>query len=307
MNSGSLALHEGVLYWGLNGGGGAGVRAHDLDGRPLDVDLGPGPGDERGSSVSGLAVDPDRRLWLADTLGRCVRGYTVFGREGARFEPLAGELEEPAAAFMTGPVDLVTAPGETWRGLWVASGGVRRGAVGLFLPDGTRLASLRSEGDPKRPFRRIGRLAARGEELWVLESGAHRVQVFRRGEFHFLFDLTRIAAPGTRADQRRPRALWPLRDGRLVLALGDADGNDAVVLLDHSGHLLRVLVEGLGPGAEPLAAAPEGCVLGPVDLVVEEAELDRRSRLVLCDLEGTRVQVFNLEGRCYGSFDAFGE
>jgi len=305
LNGGSLALFEGVLYWGLNSGAGAGVRAHDLDGHPLDVELGPGPGDPRGASVSGLAVDPDRRLWMADTLGRCVRGYSLFGREGGRFEPKTGALEAPAASYVDGPVDLVVAPGDTWRGLWIATGGERRAAVGLFLPDGTRLAALRSEGDPKRPFRRITRLAARDEELWVLESGARRVQVFRRGDFHFLFGLPEDVRRG----RRWPRALWPLSDGRLVLAVDDGGGEQAgaaVLLLDQGGHLLRVLVGGHDEVSEG-PVVPEGVVSGPVDLVVEESELDRRSRLVLCDLEGTRVQVFNLEGRCYGSFAAFGE
>ncbi len=303
MNGGSLALFEGVLYWGLDRGRGAAVCAHDLDGHPLEVELGPRPGDAAGAtgaSVSGLAVDADRRMWLADTRAGLVRGYSLFGREGASFAPQPGPLEAPAADYVDGPVDLAVAPGETWTGLWVASGGERRGAVGLYLPDGTRLASLRSEGDPKRAFRRVVRLAVRGEELWVLEAGARRVQVFRRGEFHFLFDLRALAAGRT-----WPRALWPLSDGRLVLAVAGESGDDAVLLLDHSGHSLRVLVEGADAelGAEP----PEGRVLGPVDLAVEEAAEDRRARLVLCDLEGARVQVFNLEGRCYGSFAAFGE
>ena len=313
MNGGSLALFEGVLYWGLDRGREAAVRAHDLDGHPLEVELGPRPGAAASTSVSGLAVDPDRRLWLADTRAGLVRGYSLFGREGATFTPTPGELEAPAASYVDGPVDLAVAPGDTWTGLWVASGGERRGAVGLYLPDGTRLASLRSEGDPKKAFRRVVRLAVRGEELWVLEAGARRVQVFRRGEFHFLFDLP-AAAGGARAraggagrsgraglgPRTWPRALWPLSDGRLVLAVAGEEGDDAVLLLDHQGHLERVLATGDGTDAE-------GRVLGPVDLVVEEATEDRRARLALCDLEGARVQVFNLEGRCYGSFAAFGE
>jgi len=292
-----LALLEGVLYWGLDRGQGAAVRAHDLDGHPLPIDLGPRGADSPGASVSGLAVDPDRRLWLADTRAGLVRGYSLFGREGAAFAPTPGELEAPAADYVAGPVDLAVAPGDTWTGLWVASGGERRGAVGLYLPDGTRMATLRSEGDPKLPFRRVLRLAVRGEELWVLEAGAHRVQVFRRGDFHFLFDLPR--SRGARSPL--PRALWPLSDGRLVLAVADDEAGDVVLLLDQRGHLLRVLVEGCGE------VPVEGRVLGPVDLVVEEAADDRHSRLALCDQEGSRVQVFNLEGRCYGSFAAFGE
>ncbi|MDF1798529.1 MAG: hypothetical protein P1V81_05095, partial [Planctomycetota bacterium] len=91
-----------------------------------------------------------------------------------------------------------------------------------------------------------------------------------------------------------------------ALAGGGAARGAAVLLLDPGGHLLRVLVHGHDEAVDG-PDVPEGLVSGPVDLVVEETELDRRSRLVLCDLEGTRVQVFNLEGRCYGSFADFGE
>ena len=74
MNGGSLALHEGVLFWALDRGRGAAVRAHDLDGHPLDVELGPRGADLAGlASISGLAVDGDRRLWLADTRAGVVR------------------------------------------------------------------------------------------------------------------------------------------------------------------------------------------------------------------------------------------
>ena len=296
MNGGSLALHEGVLFWALDRGRGAAVRAHDLDGHPLDVELGPRGADLAGlASISGLAVDGDRRLWLADTRAGVVRGFSLFGREGATFAASPGELEAPAGDYVDGPVDLVVAPGDTWTGLWVASGGERRGAVGLYLPDGTRLRTLRADGDPKRAFRRLVRLAARGEELWALEAGARRVQVFRRGDFHFAFGL-----PEARTGRAWPRALWPLSDGRLVLAVGTGEGDDAVLLLDHGGRLLRTLATGG-------AAGEEGAVLGPVDLAVEEAAEDRRARLAVCDLEGARVQVFNLEGRCYGSFAAFGD
>ena len=67
----------------------------------------------------------------------------------------------------------------------------------------------------------------------------------------------------------------------------------ALLLCDASGRILRVLAtEGAGAG----------CVDQPGDVVVEEGDRDATSRVVVIDREGERVQVFTLEGRCYGSF-----
>jgi hypothetical protein len=282
VNGGGLALREGVLFWGVDLGGGA-VRAFDLDGRPLGprLDLGPK------SSVSGLVADGDRRLWIADTQRGELRGMNLFGYEGAEFVPLAGKLEAPVGGVSDGPVDVALAPGEAYVGLWVARGGRRRAAVGLFLPDGTRLQALRSLGDPKASFDRVTRLAGAGELLAVLEAGEGRVQVFRRTDFHFAF-----APKGGHL-----AAGAGLADGRFVVGLGE-EGGERLVLFDAAGRAVREL-------APEVADAGGGDVTGIVDLAVEERGSDRRSRLFLLDREGTRVQVFNLEGRCYGAFGGF--
>lgn len=281
MNGGALALREGVLFWGANLGHGE-VFTFDLDGRPLEPKLDLGPR----SSVSGLAADGDRRLWIADTQRGELRGHNLFGFEGAHFEPTAGALEAPVGGLVDGPVDVALAPGDDYLGLWVATGGVRRAAVGLFLPDGTRLTALRSEGDPKRPFERVTRLSSAAGRLAVLESGAGRIQVFRGADFHF----------GFLSGADRPRALVLLEDGRCVVALG-ADGAERLALFDASGRERKQLA-----GSVPDADGELGSVEGAVALAVEDVGSDRAARLFLLDREGTRVQVFNLEGRCYGGF-----
>lgn len=285
MNGGGLALSEGVLFWGLDSGRGL-VRAFDFEGRALGASLDLGPG----SSVSGLVADADRRVWVADTRRGLLLGLTLFGYEGAEFRPTAGELEAPAGGRVDGPVDVALAPSKELLGLWIASGGRRRAAVGLYLPDGTRLEALRSMGDPKRAFDRVTRLSGAGELLAVLEGGAGRVQVFRRGDFHF--------ALGTNAPRGQPiRAVALLSDGRFVVALGDGDG-ERVLLLDAAGRELRQLA----PGSPSEGGGSTDAV---VDLCVEPGARDREARLFVLDREGLRVQVFNLEGRCYGAFAGF--
>jgi len=282
MNGGALALSEGVLFWGLDLGRGI-VRAFDFDGRALGAGLDLGPA----SSVSGIVADADRRVWVADTRRGQLRGLNLFGYEGAEFVPEGGPLEAPGGGFSDGPVDVALAPGRELLGLWVALGGTRRGAVGLFLPDGTRLESLRSMGNPKLSFDRVTRLSGSGELLAVLETGEARVQVFRRGEFHFAF------APG----HGRLRAVAVLVDGRFVVALGD-DHAERVVLFDAAVREQRQL-------APRPANEGGGEARGVVDVVVDQQPSDAGSRLFLLDLEGTRVQVLNLKGRCYGAFAGF--
>jgi hypothetical protein len=86
-------------------------------------------------------------------------------------------------------------------------------------------------------------------------------------------------------------AVAPLADGRLVLAVGG--GKSALLLCDATGHLLRVLARG---------GSDEGAVFHPSDVVVAEDEDDRRTRVAVIDRDGDRVQMFTLEGRCYGAF-----
>ena len=64
-----------------------------------------------------------------------------------------------------------------------------------------------------------------------------------------------------------------------------------MLLLARTGRVLKVLAAQGRDGGE---------VSGPEDVVVLEQGLDRDSRMVVLDECGERVQVFNLEGRCYG-------
>jgi hypothetical protein len=330
MSRGALALEEGVLFVARYTGAGE-VLVFDLDGRQLEAgfclggegrpvaplgnadeteDLN-GPQASQPILAAGLAVDGDRRLWLADAGTGQVRCATLFGKQEASFTPSPGK-SEGTLRQAPGPVDVALADSSKWSGVFVASPGKRVGAVGLYLPNGHRILALRSEGSPQAPFDRISRIFAAGDLLWVVEAGARRVQVFREGDFHYSFSAGRLGI-SSQAPGGIPVALAPVGDGRLVIAAERAAASEGA----NNDHAGLFLVSGHGTPIRRIAAegAEEGQVTHPVDVVVEtiqawpyetEAEADRRRRVVVLDRDGDRIQVFNLFGRCYGAFPGFG-
>jgi hypothetical protein len=285
---GRLALKGGILYVGRHTARAGFVRPFDLDGHAL------GPGfpvrgvDGGRASIAGLAVDDDHRIWVADAASRRVRAFSAFGRELAEFASRApGDADR--AGSLGSPVDVACSGVEDEARICVASGGTRRHALHLFDRHGERVLSLRPAGDPLGVFRGLTAVAVRDRTVWACERGAHRVQVFRDGEFHFLFgvDLGRLSSQAF-----EPRAIATLSDGRLVVAHGGAEG--ALLLLEREGRIARVLARG-GPGS--------GEVFEPSGVVVDERDSEGSSRIAVIDSDGDRVQVFTLEGRCFGSFD----
>ncbi len=117
--------------------------------------------------------------------------------------------------------------------------------------------------------------------LHACEEQAGRIQVFRDGEFHYAL----------RAGGLRPCASAPLEDGRvIVVQAGDAS---ALVVLASDGSIERTLATH-GSG--------EGEVCDPCSLAVEQGQDERHTRIALLDRGGDRVQVFALDGRCFGCF-----
>lgn len=285
--SGRLALSRGVLWVGRHAGA-AHLRPYDLDGRPL------APGfsfrDELagGSSVVGLAVDADRGLWVADGRGQSLRRFTVFGGE---IRALAGS-EPPnrdgrgVLAELTDLALLQDADGERAPRLLVASGGWRRHALQVFDEDGSWVDSLRSEGDPRERFRGLRAVATGGRWIAAAEGGRGRVQVFRDGEFHYL--VRPSAASGAAGEIS---AVAVLEDGRLVVGLSGGEGRSALLLLDAGGRVQARLAQG---------GVRHGDVLDPQGLAVEVGREDRLTRLAVLDRDAERVQVFSLDGRCFG-------
>ena len=253
---------------------------HDFDGRELAPGFALPPEDSRSTAVASIAVDEDRRVWIVDTAARRVRAFTAFGREldglprgvGDR----VGSFEDVIAVDATGVEETAQ--------LAIASSGPRRHALHVARADARAAVSLRAR-DTALGFAGLGRVAfgPRGLVL-ACEPKSRLVLAWREGQFHFAFRV-----PG----EGEPVAARALRDGRLVVAAAGLDGG-AVHLFDGAGRLVRTLVH---------AGVDEGFVSDPEDLALDEAAgSDRRTRLVVADSSGARLQVFNLEGECYGVF-----
>ncbi len=275
-----LAALSGVLHL-VRRARGVQLETYDWDGRPLAegfplADTAAGAADPRG-----LALDGDRRLWIADRRACALRAFSVFGVEVARIQaPPASRAESPGALVELSA--LAAAGVEEELVLVAASGGERRHALQLFAADGSLRASLRPLGDPQARFRGLADVCLLGRLLYACEEEAGRIQVFRDGEFHF---AARVGAG------LRPRCLAPLADGRLVAAqAGDAS---ALVLLEADGRVAaRIAAHG----------TRDGEVCDPSSIAVEEGPDERHTRVAVLDQGGDRVQVFALDGRCFGSF-----
>jgi hypothetical protein len=263
------------------------VTAYDLDGRPL------GPAAElRGPGGSGLrapvraiAVDDDRRIWAADADGT-VRAHHLSGVEIDRIESaVPPDSDQPGALGDSAGLAVQGVEAETE--LLLSRRGHRRHALFLLTPGatGSRPRSLRPGGDPTETFRNLAGVALAGDRAYACEAGTGTIQVFRGGEFHY-----RIPLP--REDRLEARLVAPLPDGRLVVACGGEAGG-AVLVLDPGGRPLATIAAG---------GSAEGSVELPLGLAVEEGAPGPSTRVAVLDLGGDRVQVFTLDGRCFGSF-----
>jgi hypothetical protein len=283
----ALALRSGVLY-AARGGAALRVRLFDWDG----AELGPGftwrP--ERGGRVAAnaLAVDADRRLWLADGPARRVRLFHVFGAAthelldaGSPLADRAGGFGRPSALAAEGSADDLE--------LLVGSAGERRHGAQLFGPDGALLRSLQPAGEPHGRFRGVAAVALAGRLAFVGEARRPWVHVYRDREHHFGFE------PVDGRGRVVPLvALAPLGDGSLVV-LGR--GPEALLVFDAAGRHTGTLA---------CLGNAQGELDEPVGLAVECTGEARSTRVAVLDRAGDRLQVFNLEGTCYGAVTALG-
>lgn len=283
---GSLAIRNGVLYVGTEERT-AHVRSYDLDGAPLEAAFSFRGEDGGAASVDGLDVDADHRVWVADGAGARLLGFSLVGAPLAELS--AGAVGEHDARGVLGrPVDVCTVGADDEQCLIVASGGARRHAVQVLPLDAHRREeSLRPLGDQDGRFHDVRSLAldASGRELFVCEAGRARVQVFRDHDFHRALTLSLGRA------RFEPNALAVCGDGRLVIAQGGE--HSALLLCARNGEVLRVLAQ---------TGTAEGEVEEPGSVVIEEGDSDRTTRVVVIDRDGLRVQVFNLLGDCWGTF-----
>lgn len=285
----SLAARHGILWvarWDL----GWRVVPHDFDGRELAAGFVVPPEDGTRVDLRSITVDEDRRVWIVDSAANRVRAFTAFGGELAG---LPRGTADAVGSFANAVAVDATGVEEDAR-IAVASSGARKHALHLVRPDARAAVSLQPR-DKSEGFAGLGRIAfgPRGI-LLACEPTAGLVHVWRDGRFHFAFRLPdeRERTAG-RAPACEPTAVRALADGRIVVAsTGDEGG--ALHLFDGAGRLVRRLADG---------GDREGALLDPEDIALAETSgPDRRTRVVVADLAGSRLQVFNLEGDCYGAF-----
>jgi hypothetical protein len=288
---GSLCLKNGVLYVGRHAAT-AHVQPYDLDGHALEGGFS-FRGENGRAAVTAIDVDDDHRLWIADGASGRVRVFNVFGQEQSA-PPALSAFAARDRERLAGLVDVGAVGVEDDTRLLLALGGRRRHALWLVHLASGRAHSLRPEGDPQGRFDGLRRAAIRGRMLYACEAGAGRVQVFRDGEFHFLFRAPLSSRPSNAPAGGRfhPHAIAPLGDGRLVIAQGGAEAS-ALVLVDPGGRHLHTLAE----HGEAI-----GQVFEPTDVAIEEADSDHHTRVAVIDCDGDRVQVFTLDGVCFGAF-----
>ena len=265
------------------------VTAFDLDGRPL------GPTTtlrgEKGTrtEIRAIAVDEDRRIWAADAGSGCVRAYNVSGAEVGRVESVGDPAADRPGA-LGDPAGLAVQGVESETRLLLSRRGHLHNALVLLAPDPAGDPGppkvLHRDGDPREPWRHLAGVALAGDRALACEAGTGTIHVFRGGEFLF-----RIELPGSPA-RLEPRLVAPLADGRLVVACGGGT-ESALLLLDPGGGVLATIA---AEGEE------EGAVHLPTGLAVEEGPPRPNSRIAVLDRDAERIQVFTLDGRCYGSF-----
>lgn len=288
---GSLAHRNGVLYVGRYAKT-AWVAAYDLDGRSLKSSFAFRDEAAGRSTASGLAVDADHRVWVADEAAGRVRAFTLFGAEVVSVaDPEDCDRGADVLGRLGAPVDVAVAGEDEELVLAVACKGRRRHALQLFRAHAGAVRSVRPRGDPRGTFAHLRGLAFDGEVLYACEGGTGRIHVHRAGAHVFDFGL-----PVNGGRSVEPVAVDLLPDGRSVVAV--AGEVSSVLVFDAAGRPRGVLATS-DPGADPDAV---GTVDQPGDVVVVPGADDRHTRVFVVDRDGERVQAFNLEGRCHGAF-----
>ena len=286
MNHGSLSLRGGVLHVARHVRR-AHVQPFDRAGRALGPGFSFGGRADAPLELGGIEIDSDRQVWTVDARAGEVRAFSLFGRESAAFVGAAAERDD-VRGVIADATDLALHETDEALSLVVSRGGVRRHGLALLRRDGRLVESLRPLGDPLERFGGISRVVQQGPWTFACEPTMGRVQVYRDFEFHFSFRVE--LRSGERAG---PLALAALPDGRLVIAL--TGSRTALVLVDAAGRVLAPLaLSGDGPGE----------LRDVGDVAVEAGPSERDSRVAVIDRDAERLQVFTLDGRCLGEFEA---
>jgi sugar lactone lactonase YvrE len=172
---------------------------------------------------TGLAVDRDGTLVVADTHYHRIARYNGEGRELSSF----GGVESRDAGKFIYPVGLALAGDGT---IYVSEyGGNDR--IQVFTRDGKLLRSWGQYGEADGEFKRPQGLALAKDRLYVADAGNHRVQVFSTdgkhvaswGDLRYPYSVS-VGPDGNVlvAEYGRHRVSKWTPDGRLVATAGEA-------------------------------------------------------------------------------------
>ena len=282
--SSSLAIRHGVV-WICRSAGGARLVPYDLGGRRIGAgfEIRGAAGPRGGAAdVRGIAVDEDRRIWVAEGGAGGVRSFTAFGAGSTGIPDPDGQLDDAAGIAADGV--------ETELRLLLSRRGERRHGLRLLDPRTGSVRSFRPEGDPSGAFGNLAGVALAGRLAFACEAGRGLVQVFRDGDYHYRIAFESDGGPRVRGE---PRVVAAARDGRSIVA-GRIGETGAVLLFDAGGRLVRRL-DGELDSTEAVGDDVSGVVL-------HEGASERDSVVLVLERAGSRVLAFTLEGGCLGSF-----
>lgn len=225
------------------------------------------PAGDRGySDAAGVAMDEHFHLFVADPHADRVRHFSAFGRHlgdlgasgpdtGDEGRDRPGVLDRPHAVALLGDT-VVVAGGDR----------PRRRAVQRFARGGEALRPLSSGGVAEATFGAPRGLAVHGEELFVADTLAGRIQRFRDGVF-----VAHLPVRATGA--ARPVGVLRLEGDLLLVA--DRGDDAGLVAITTSG-------------------APSSAAAGMVRHLQEPSALaaDQRGRIYVLDRGGERVVRF---------------
>lgn len=151
----------------------------------------------------------------------------------------------------------------------------------VFTPDGELLRSFGEKGkDPGEFLSPMGIAIARNGNYIISEKGNHRAQILKpNGEFVVEFGITepKLATPvGIAVDYQT---------GNILVS---NYRSNRIQLYDENGQFIKILIE---------AGRSLGSVNCPWNLA-----LDREGKVVVCDLDNHRVQIFEPSGKYLMSF-----
>ena len=156
----------------------------------------------------------------------------------------------------------------------------------LYLLAVQYVVARQPEAGPRGAFHDLRGVTWDDDRILACEAGAGAVRVYQGGSLHWSLHL-----PVQGHGRFRPAACAVLSTGQFLIACADTDAS-AILLCDPGGRVRRVIAE---------AGENVGQVCEPSDVIVEES-IEGGPRIVVIDSAGARVQVFTLEGRCFGAF-----